>query len=63
MRSVLLPGMDPPAAPQLLEQQFEACTCAAVMQDNFLACHDIYQLLPVSSCLAPDAAMQRQATS
>ena len=60
-RSVAFPGVDPPAAPQLLEQQLEACTCAAAMQDSYLACHDAYQLLPVSSCTAPDAAVQRQA--
>ena len=53
--------MDPPAAPQLLAQQFEACTCAAAMQDTYLACHDAYQLLPVSSCTASDAAIQRHA--
>ena len=57
------PGLDPPAAPQLLEQQYEACTCVAAMQDTFLACHDTYQLLPVSSCLAPDAAIQRRAAA
>ena len=50
--------MDPPAPPQVLEQQSEACSCAFAMQDTFLACHDNYQLLPVSSCLAPDSPLQ-----
>ena len=54
-------GVDPPAAPQLLGQQFEPCSCAAAMQETFLACHDAYQLLPVSSCEAPDGAVQRHA--
>ena len=54
-------GADPPAAPELLEHQFEACTCAVTMQDTFPACHDAYQLLPVSSCEAPDGGIQRHA--
>ena len=33
------------------------------MQDTFLACHDDYQLLPVSSCLAPDSSLMRCASS
>ena len=52
-------GLDPPGAPQLLEQHFEACSCAFTMQDAFLACHDDYQLLPISSCMAPDSSPKR----
>ena len=52
-------GPDPPGAPQLLEQQFEPCSCAATMQDTFLACRDNYQLLPLSSCLPPDSSLKR----
>lgn len=52
-------GVDPPGAPHILEQQFEACSCAFSMQDTFLACHDDYQLLPVSSCLPPDSSLMR----
>ena len=55
-------GLDPPGAPHILQQQFEACSCAFSMQDTFLACHDDYQLLPVSSCLPPDSSLMRCAS-
>ena len=59
LTSILLPaGVDPPASPQVLLQQSEACSCVLAMQDTYLACHDAYQLLPISSCLAPDSPLQ-----